>query len=98
MATYQQIVDLIYLAIDELNETSDNDPIIKSATTALYGASSSLDSVDLVNLLLSVEELLEDELGVEIVIANEKALSQKNSPFKTVETLAQYLTDENNAQ
>ena len=98
MATYQQIVDLIYLAIDELNETSDNDPIIKSATTAHYGASSSLDSVDLVNLLLSVEELLEDELGVEIVIANEKALSQKNSPFKTVETLAQYLTDEINAQ
>lgn len=98
MATYQQIVDLIYVAIDELNETSDNNPITKSATTALYGASSSLDSVDLVNLLLSVEELLEDELGVEIVIANEKALSQKNSPFKTVETLAQYLTDEINAQ
>lgn len=98
MATYQQIVDLIYVAIDELNETSDNNPITKSATTALYGASSSLDSVDSVNLLLSVEELLEDELGVEIVIANEKALSQKNSPFKTVETLAQYLTDEINAQ
>lgn len=97
MATYQQIVDLIYVAIDELNETSDNDPITKSATTALYGASSLLDSVDLVNLLLSVEELLEDELGVEIVIANEKALSQKHSPFKTVETLAQYLTDEINA-
>ena len=44
-----------------------------------------------------MEELLEDELDIEFVIANEKALSQKNSPFKTVATLAQYLTEEINS-
>ena len=69
----------------------------KEESTPLFGAASVLDSVDLVNLLLSVEELLEDELDIEFVIANEKALSQKNSPFKTVATLAQYLTEEINS-
>lgn len=88
MITYEQVIELIYSAIDELNASSDNQPVVKQEDTALYGNSSSLDSVDLVNVLLSLEEALEDEFEVELVIANEKALSQKNSPFRTVSTLA----------
>ena len=91
------ILELIYSAIDELNAGNGDISVNKEESTPLFGAASVLDSVDLVNLLLSVEELLEDELDIEFVIANEKALSQKNSPFKTVATLAQYLTEEINS-
>ena len=98
MITYEQVIELIYSAIDELNASSDNEAVVKQEDTALYGESSSLDSVDLVNVLLSVEEALEDEFEVELVIANEKALSQKNSPFRTVSTLASYVADEVNSQ
>ncbi|WP_218417981.1 hypothetical protein [Alteromonas lipotrueae] len=93
MITNQQIIALIYSAIDELNATREGEQVVKDENTALYGSASLLDSVDLVNLLLTLEELLEDELEVEYVIANEKALSQKNSPFKTIDTLATYLTN-----
>ena len=97
MIAYQKILELIYSAIDELNAGNGDITVNKEESTPLFGAASVLDSVDLVNLLLSVEELLEDELDIEFVIANEKALSQKNSPFKTVATLAQYLTEEINS-
>ena len=97
MIAYQKILELIYSAIDELNAGNGDVSVPKEESTPLFGAASVLDSVDLVNLLLSVEELLEDELDIEFVIANEKALSQKNSPFKTIATLAQYLTEEINS-
>ncbi|AWB67790.1 acyl carrier protein [Saccharobesus litoralis] len=90
----KQLQQLIYRSIDELNAVRDGTLIEKSEQTALYGQNSSLDSVDLVNLLLSVEELLEDEFDIEFTIANEKAMSLKNSPFKTVSTLSQYLAEE----
>ena len=98
MITYKQVVELIYAAIDELNAANDEKTVTKAEDTALYGASSLLDSVDLVNLLLTLEEALEDEFDIAFVIANEKALSQKNSPFRTVATLANYITEDVNSQ
>lgn len=90
----EQIEHLIYQAIDELNMTRESAPIEKSETTALYGQQSPLDSVDLVTLLIAIEELLEDDLNIEFTIANDKAMSLKNSPFKSVSSLTQYLVEE----
>lgn len=89
-----EIQGLIYQAIEELNITRDTAPIEKSEKTALYGKESPLDSVDLVNLLIAIEELLEDEFEIEFTIANEKAMSLKNSPFKSVASLTDYLVAE----
>ncbi|NTS75376.1 hypothetical protein HR060_00740 [Catenovulum sp. SM1970] len=89
-----QIQTLIFQAIDELNALREEELIDKSPSTALYGQASPLDSVDLVNLLLSIEEFLEDEFDISFTIANEKAMSLKNSPFKSVASLTDYLTTE----
>ncbi|WP_017444754.1 hypothetical protein [Gayadomonas joobiniege] len=93
MITEQQITDVIYSVIDQMNELRDQNLIDKGLQTPLIGQRSQLDSVDLVNLLLGVEEQLEDEFDISFVVANEKALSLKNSPFRTVKTLTDYLTD-----
>lgn len=88
----EECLETIYRAIDELNTTrEDNDKIVQDNSTALYGPQSPMDSVDLVNLLLSIEETLEDDFDIHFTIANEKAMSLKNSPFRTVETLAAYI-------
>ena len=50
-----------------------------------------LDSLGLVNLIVSVEQNIEDEFHVVITIADDRALSQKHSPFRTVESLAEYI-------
>ncbi|NJN98474.1 MAG: hypothetical protein HC875_32500 [Anaerolineales bacterium] len=59
--------------------------------TRLIGREAVLDSMGLVNLIIEVEQRLEDEHDVTVVLADERAMSQKNSPFRSVQTLADYI-------
>ena len=51
-----------------------------------------LDSLGVVFLLTELEERISDQLEVEIVIADERAMSQKTSPFRRVKSLTDYVT------
>ena len=64
---------------------------IKSNNVRLFGKEGLFDSIGLVSLILSIEEKLRDELKQDILLANEKALSQKNSPFKDYQSLTMYV-------
>ena len=59
--------------------------------TALLGGKSVLDSLGLVRLVLEVEQRVEDRYGASISLADERAMSQQRSPFRTVATLADYV-------
>jgi D-alanine--poly(phosphoribitol) ligase subunit 2 len=85
------IVEVILEAARELNE-SDGATIAVDQTdgAALYGRDGALDSVGLVSLVAAVEQALEDRFGVSIALADERAVSQKHSPFRTIGTLADY--------
>jgi acyl carrier protein len=86
------ILECIYNAIDELNtELDPSERIKKDLNSQIFGAESSLDSMDLVNLITLIEERIEDETGNFISIADEKAMSMQSSPFKTVGTLRDYI-------
>lgn len=87
------VVQAIYGAIDEVNQQlPGNQHIEKSTDTILFGRSGVLDSLGLVNLIVTVEERVEEEFGVAITIADERAMSQENSPFKSVGTFANYIS------
>jgi len=58
--------------------------------TPLFGREGFLDSLGLVTLMVAVEQAIEDELGVSVSLADERALSQRTSPYRTVGTLADY--------
>lgn len=58
--------------------------------TLLFGESGLLDSVGLVSLIVAVEQEIEGDLGASIVLADERAMSQASSPFRTVGALADY--------
>jgi acyl carrier protein len=60
-----------------------------SAKSALYGNDGVLDSMALVNLLADVEDAVSEQFGAAIALADEKAMSARNSPFLTIKTLAQ---------
>ena len=64
----------------------------KSIETYLYGRKSNLDSLGLVNLIVAVEEKISDEFQALLTLADERAMSQKRSPFKTIGTLAEYIS------
>ena len=85
-------MQLIFNSIDELNEQLLNDiQLQKSKETILFGENGQLDSLALVNLIVIIEQNIEDKLNVSITIADEQAMSQKHSPFRTIETLMNYI-------
>ena len=90
MVTKEEIIEIIFKSIDEINEQNETH-LVKNEKTKLFGRDSDLDSLGLVNLIVSVEENINDQFNVSISIVDEKALSQKNSPFKSVESLTGYL-------
>ena len=64
---------------------------VKSSKLKLYGVNGKLDSLGLVNLLVTIEQLIEDYYDITITIADEQAMSQKNSPFNTIKSLKNYV-------
>ena len=88
----KRIINVVYQAIDKINEMSnDNGSIVKDINTSLYGQSSSLDSLGLVNLIVVIEQNIEDEFDAIITLADERAMSQKSSPFRTIDSLVDYI-------
>ena len=61
------------------------------ADTPIFGRESPLDSTQLVSLIVDVEEGVFERLGVEVTLADRRAMSQKQSPFRTVQSLCAYL-------
>jgi len=59
--------------------------------TFLIGQDAVLDSLGLVNLILEVEQRLDTEHDLTLVLADERAMSQKHSPFRSVGSLADYI-------
>ena len=87
----KKIQQIIFDAIDMVNNLrADDDQIPASETTELYGTEGHLDSMGLVGFLMDIEESMQDE-GFEISLSDERAMSQRNSPFKNVTSLVDYI-------
>ena len=88
-----KVLELMFQAIDEFSEQPGTPEIEKSPETPLFGPSSVLDSLQLVNIIVALEQKIEEEFGRAIgAIANERAMSQKSSPLRTIGTLADFVT------
>lgn len=57
----------------------------------LFGAKSVLDSMALVSLIADLEGRLATEFGRTVVLADERAMSQARSPFRTVASLREHI-------
>ena len=64
----------------------------------LFGGGGPLDSMALVNLVVELEELIEDDYGKNITLADEKAMSRRTSPFSRVKYLIEYINEKLNKE
>jgi acyl carrier protein len=88
----ENIVAAIYRAVDWINgELPPDRQLIKAPETRLLGSQSVLDSMHLVSLIVTIERELEDAFGVALTLADERALSMNASPFRSVQSLADYI-------
>ena len=89
--TKDKIQKIIFDALEMVNQSRDeNAKIPVSAQTALFGNDGYLDSMGLVSLLIDIEESLQGE-GVLLSLSDERAMSDKNSPFRDVPSLTEYI-------
>ena len=88
----QNILAAIYRAVDWINgELPPDRQLIKAPETRLLGSQSTLDSMQLVSLIIAVEREMEDTFGVVLTLADERALSMNASPFRSIHSLADYI-------
>ena len=88
----KKIIQVIFDAVDELNEQyPEKQGLIKSIDTVLFGETGTLDSLGLVNLIVTTEQKIEEEFGILVSLADERAMSQKHSPFRTIGSLGDYI-------
>ena len=86
----QEITNLIIATAEELGESELNLTEQLNPDTKLFGSDGALDSMGLVTLIVAVEQAIEDKYDDAVALADEKALSQQRSPYRTVTTLAEY--------
>jgi acyl carrier protein len=87
----QQIVEIVVRAIKTANLGRTAEQQLEATPTAvLFGAPSPLDSLGLVGLLIDIEEAFQHQ-GHSIVLSDERAMSERRSPFRDVPSLTAYI-------
>jgi acyl carrier protein len=89
-----KISDMVISSLQDVLAMNNGDSpaeVTIGEDTHLIGRESVLDSMGLVTLIVELEQLLEEEYDVAVVLADERAMSQKNSPFRSVQTLTDYI-------
>lgn len=61
--------------------------------TRLFGGDGQLDSLGLVSLVVNIEEDIDTELRISLILADEKAMSRRTSPFSRIGNLIDYINE-----
>mgnify|MGYP002631269679 CR=1 FL=1 len=89
-----EISKIILQTLHELGEDLEK-PELQTAdeSTRLFGARSELDSMNLVNFIADVEERISDEFEIDLILANQSAMSRSHSPFRRVSSCIDYVME-----
>ncbi|MGB0910360.1 MAG: hypothetical protein ACPGYT_08345 [Nitrospirales bacterium] len=88
----KQVLELVTTALHDLNEELQY-PSLEEVTemTPIFGGDDSIDSLSLVQLLVGLEKNIATTFDCPIALADEKAMSWKNSPYRTVGALIDFI-------
>jgi len=94
MPNRSEIEALVLESVRQLAEDFEiNALLTPTADSALYGGAGPLDSMALVNLIADVEEAVSEAFDASIALADEKAMSAKNSPYRNVSSLTEAVVE-----
>lgn len=85
-------LSVVTTALQELlTQNGDEVPEPLDASVVLVGKGAVIDSLGVVSLIVEIEQLLETKHDVSVTLANDRAMSERNSPFRTVGVLADHV-------
>ena len=86
--------EILEIVLQEMRTTNAARPATSLLTIApdapLFGPGSPLDSLGLLTLLLDIEEELQ-RAGCHVQLSDDRAMSQRRSPFRSVSSLVDYI-------
>ncbi len=86
------LVNLVMSSLRDVLEQSGRPmPATLDESTLLFGKGATLDSLALVTMIVDLEQRLEEECGLMLTLADDRAMSQRHSPFRTIGALVDYL-------
>ena len=85
----ETVLDSLREVLESMDEAPAGAPVDEA--TVLMGDGAVLDSMRVVSLIVDVEQRLEESVGVSLTIADERAMSMRRSPFRTVGSMVDYL-------
>jgi len=92
MVDQDLVWEVIVSAIGDVNPTLSADAKIEPRSDfVLLGANGSLDSLALVNFILSVENSFSEKTGQTITILDEQHIAGEDSPYSTLHSLAAHI-------
>ena len=78
--------------LSEIDEIDEHQLPALDESTHLIGKKAVVNSLGLVSVIVDIEQKLSDDYGIEVTIADDRAMSQEKSPFLTIRTLAEYVS------
>ena len=85
---------MVLQAVEELNELRQKEGQLDTSGDIFFtGPDAQLDSLALINLLVSIEEKIASDLGVTLAILGGDPLPENPSPLKNLNSLIDFLTE-----
>lgn len=86
---------MILAAIGQtIKDSSHSDEeVVLSASTILFGDGAIVDSLTLVNIIVDVEDVIREYLGLEVSLTDDEAVFREPSPYATIGNLLTYISE-----
>ena len=87
-----KVIQILRVVIGELNEELGYESLQQiDEKTPLFGGDEGIDSISLARLISDIELAISEQLDLNVVLGDEKAMSMRNSPYRTVGTLTEFI-------
>ncbi len=92
MIARKDAYDIVVASLQEVfAQTGAPAPDSLGEDTVLVGNDPVLDSLGVVQLIVEVEQRVEQNHNISVTLANDKAMSARNSPFRTIGVLTDHV-------
>jgi acyl carrier protein len=84
-------IGIVLSALRDAVDQNGGDAAAVNEETVIVGPDAVIDSIGVVSLIVDIEQQLEMDHQVSVTLANDRAMSQRNSPFRTPAVLADHI-------
>ena len=90
----EKVLELVREAVEDLNEELQYESLnAPTPETPIFGDDDGIDSLSLVRLVVDLEQRVQESLGTEVSLTDERAMSARRSPYRSVGALTDFIVE-----